>query len=165
MHNDCPWNIRQLHVHYKNFFGPPWSLKRDYEWFLLTQKRDLLAILQALITAFNNLLSRKNGSKIKKWKVNISLLQESIEFRQTALEATLQLVYSIIWELKTHEIIENTVIMQVDLRIHSIEPVDIFLYISGEFSENKCYRNCERECTVDKFSTSRSVIAMKIRNW
>ena len=39
--------------------------------------------------------------------------QESIEFRQTALEATLQLVYSIIWELKTHEIIENTVIMQV----------------------------------------------------
>ena len=45
----------------------------------------------------------------------MSLLQESIEFRQTALEATLQLVYSIIWELKTHEIIENTVIMQVGL--------------------------------------------------
>ena len=56
----------------------------------------------------------------------MSLLQESIEFRQTALETTLQLVYSIIWELKTHEIIENTVIMQVDLRNNSIEPVDIF---------------------------------------
>ena len=117
MHNDCPWNIRQLHVHYKNFFGPPWSLKRDYEWFLLTQKRDLLAILQALITAFNNLLSQKNGSKNQTVKVNISLLQESIEFRQTALESMLQLVYSIIWELKTHEIIENTVIMQVGLGI------------------------------------------------
>ena len=47
----------------------------------------------------------------------MSLLQESIEFRQTALETTLQLVYSIIWELKTHEIIENTVIMQVGLGI------------------------------------------------
>ena len=44
-------------------------------------------------------------------------MQESIEFRQTGLETTLQLVYSIIWELKTHEIIENTVIMQVGLGI------------------------------------------------
>lgn len=47
-------------------------------------------------------------------------IEESIEFRQTALEATLQLVYSIIWELKTHEIIENTVIMQkLRERMHS----------------------------------------------
>jgi len=47
-------------------------------------------------------------------------IEESIEFRQTSLETTLQLVYSIIWELKTHEIIENTVIMQkLRERMHS----------------------------------------------
>ena len=80
----------------------------------------------------HNLLSLGHRSKVKSvnvymtlWKSNADntlhkfvhklkhSLQESIEFRQTALEATLQLVYSIIWELKTHEIIENTVIMQV----------------------------------------------------
>ena len=54
----------------------------------------------------------------------MSLLQESIEFRQTALETTLQLVYSIIWELKTHEIIENTVIMQVVLRNHLLSELE-----------------------------------------
>jgi len=41
-------------------------------------------------------------------------IQESINFdssRETLLEATLEIIYSTIWELKTHEIIENTVIM------------------------------------------------------
>ena len=62
------------------------------------------------------------------------MLQESIEFRQTALETTLQLVYSIIWELKTHEIIENTVIMQVRLGNHLLSELGgSFLDISGEF--------------------------------
>ena len=95
------------------------------------------------------------------------LLQESIEFRQTALETTLQLVYSIIWELKTHEIIENTVIMQVGLGNNLLSELeDIFWIFRVSFSKEKnCYRNCERECTVDKFSTSRSVIAMKIQSW
>ena len=64
----CTLNVHEIfdnymHIHYKNFFWPPWTRKRGYEWFLLTQKRDLLAFLQTLITAFNNLLSRKNGSK------------------------------------------------------------------------------------------------------
>ena len=43
-----------------------------------------------------------------------SKFQESINFdssRETLLEATLEIIYSTIWELKTHEIIENTVIM------------------------------------------------------
>ena len=43
-----------------------------------------------------------------------SYFQESINFdssRETLLEATLEIIYSTIWELKTHEIIENTVIM------------------------------------------------------
>ena len=146
MHNDCPWNIRQLLVHYKNFFWPPWTQKRGYEWSVLTQKRDLLALLQALITAFNNLLSRKNGSKIKKWKVNISLLQESIEFRQTALETTLQLVYSIIWELKTHEIIENTVIMQVGLGIICwVSLKTVFGYFGWVFFKKKNVTEIARE--------------------
>ena len=64
----CTLNVHEIfdnymYIHYKNFFWPPWTRKRGYEWFLLTQKRDLLAFLQTLITAFNNLLSRKNGSK------------------------------------------------------------------------------------------------------
>ena len=46
--------------------------------------------------------------------------QESIESRQAALETTLQLVYNIMWELKTHEVIENMVIMQqLKERMHS----------------------------------------------
>ena len=56
---------------------------------------------------------QKSNLKVIKFSRKIFCLQESIEFQQTALETTLQLVYSIIWELKTHEIIENTVIMQV----------------------------------------------------
>ena len=66
------------------------------------------------------------------------MLQESIEFRQTALETTLQLVYSIIWELKTHEIIENTVIMQVDLRNHLLSELeDSYWIFRVSFSEEK----------------------------
>lgn len=38
-------------------------------------------------------------------------IEESLGSRHTAVEAMLQLVYSIMWEMKTHEIIENTVIM------------------------------------------------------
>lgn len=46
--------------------------------------------------------------------------QESLESRQAALETTLQLVYNIMWELKTHEVIENMVIMQqLKERMHS----------------------------------------------
>jgi len=38
-------------------------------------------------------------------------IQESLNFEQSILEKTLQVVYTTMWELKTHEIIENTVIM------------------------------------------------------
>jgi len=38
-------------------------------------------------------------------------IQESLYFEQSILEKTLQVVYTTMWELKTHEIIENTVIM------------------------------------------------------
>ena len=56
----------------KKKFWPPWTRKRGYEWLLLTQKRDLLAFLQALITAFNNLLSRK------KWVKNQTVISQNI---------------------------------------------------------------------------------------
>eukprot|EP00092_Neocalanus_flemingeri_P033051 GFUD01035945.1.p1 GENE.GFUD01035945.1~~GFUD01035945.1.p1 ORF type:complete len:508 (+),score=92.08 GFUD01035945.1:50-1525(+) len=38
-------------------------------------------------------------------------IQESLNFGQAILEKTLQVVYTTMWELKTHEMIENTVIM------------------------------------------------------
>lgn len=38
-------------------------------------------------------------------------IQESLNFEQTILERALQVVYTHMWELKMHEVIENTVIM------------------------------------------------------
>jgi len=47
-------------------------------------------------------------------------IQESLNFEQAILEKTLQVVYTTMWELKTHEIIENTVIMnKLKERLHS----------------------------------------------
>ena len=80
------------------------------------------------------------------------MLQESIEFRQTALEATLQLVYSIIWELKTHEIIENTVIMQVNARSEKRYNYGQLQVGGYSFTENR-----ERECLVGKYNTQRRI--------
>ena len=99
----------------------------------------------------------------------LKLLQESIEFRQTALETTLQLVYSIIWELKTHEIIENTVIMQVTLdmnramiKFQSCEKFLVKNYRRNSVGKapkkrekrkykHKCCQSYEKGCIVDKY--------------
>lgn len=51
-------------------------------------------------------------------------IQESLNYeeqqQQTTLESTLENIYSTVWELKTHEIIENTVIMnKLKERLHA----------------------------------------------
>jgi len=63
-------------------------------------------------------------------------IQESLNFEQAILEKTLQVVYTTMWELKTHEIIENTVIMnKLKERLHSRKVYNQFVCNCHEDSD------------------------------
>jgi len=63
-------------------------------------------------------------------------IEESLCSHHNAVEALLQLVYSIMWEMKTHEIIENTVIMnQLRERMNSRQVYNKFVCNCHEDSE------------------------------
>jgi len=63
-------------------------------------------------------------------------IQESLYFEQSILEKTLQVVYTTMWELKTHEIIENTVIMnKLKERLHSRKVYNQFVCNCHEDSD------------------------------
>jgi len=55
-------------------------------------------------------------------------IQESLNFEQAILEKTLQVVYTTMWELKTHEMIENAVIMnKLKERLHARQVYNQFV--------------------------------------
>jgi len=63
-------------------------------------------------------------------------IQESLNFEQSILEKTLQIVYTTMWELKTHEIIENTFIMnKLKERLHARQVYNQFVCNCHEDSD------------------------------